>query len=431
MAGSRPMVRSLFDAVFHRPQMQAVNGYFQTFTAYAPSFTTWQGGLYEAELTRSIIESGADHASKLKPEISGGAQPNAARALRHAPNPWMTTPQFIKRVWTMLQVNDTALIVPLGDGNEVTGYYPVLPSQCEAYDVGGELWLNLRFPTGDTVLVEWSRVGVMTRHQYQSDLFGDGTNVLKPTLELMHAQAEAEQTAIRQGAAIRFIGKLSQNRNEKDADTARKSFNSQLSADNAGGIAVYDKLFSDVQQITPTSYTVDAAQMERIEKSAYRFFGSNEDIVMNRADEDTFNSYYEGRIEPFAVQLGFVMTDMTFTPNEIAHGNSIMFSANRLEFASNTTKLNVSVALFDRGIWCGNQVADVFQSAHYDGGERHVIRGEYIDLALISEHTAEQAAQAAQTNANIAAIDGGGKEVDDASETERSAIPCSVRAAQS
>ena len=163
--------------------------------------------------------------------------------------------------------------------------------------------------------------------------------------------------------------------------------------------------------------------MERIEKSAYRFFGSNEDIVTNYADEDTFNSYYEGRIEPFAVQLGFVITSMTYTSNEIAHGNSIMFSANRLEFASNTTKLNVSVALFDRGIWCGNQVADVFQSAHYDGGERHVIRGEYIDLALISEHTAEQAAQAAETNANIAAIDassgvGTSKEVDDASETE-------------
>ena len=319
----------------------------------------------------------------------------------------MTTPQFIKRVWTILQVNDTALIIPIdaGDGTTITGYYPVLPSQCEAYDVDGELWLKLTFPTGDSVLVEWSRVGVMTRHQYQSDLFGDGTNVLQPTLELMHAQNEAEQSAINQGAAVRFIGKLSQNRNEGDQEKARKAFNAQLSADNAGGIAVYDKLFSDVQQITPNSYTVDAAQMERIEKSAYRFFGSNEDIVTNCADEDTFNSYYEGRIEPFAVQLGFVITSMTYTANEIAHGNSIMFSANRLEFASNTTKLNVSVALFDRGIWNGNQVADVFQSPHYDGGERHVIRGEYIDLALISEHTAEQAAQAAQTNANIAAID--------------------------
>ena len=426
MSRSQPFVRSLFDAVFHRPQMQAVNGYFSTFTAYAPSFTTWQGGLYEAELTRSIIESGADHASKLKPEVSGSAQSIAARALAHQPNPWMTTPQFIKRVWTMLQVNDTALIVPMlsDDGSTITGYYPILPGQCTAYDVDGALWLMLTLPTGDETLVEWSRVGVMTRHQYRSDLFGDGTNVLQPTLELMHAQNEAEQAAIKQGAAIRFIGKLSQNRNDGDRDKARKEFNAQLSADNAGGIAVYDKLFSDVVQVTPQSYTVDAAQMERIEKSAYRFFGSNEDIVMNKADEDTFNSFYEGRIEPFAVQLGFVVTSMTYTANEIAHGNSVMFSANRLEFASNTTKLNVAVALFDRGIWNGNQVADVFQSAHYEGGERHVIRGEYIDLALISEHTSEQAAQAAQTNANIAAIDAssgvgdGKKEVDDASKTK-------------
>lgn len=425
MSKTRFYLRSLFDAVFHKPQMQAVNGYFSTFTAYAPSFTTWQGGIYEAELTRSIIESGADHASKLKPEVSGSAQPVAARALRQQPNPWMTTPQFIKRVWTILQVNDTALIVPIdaGDGSAVAGYYPVLPSQCDAYDVDGELWLNLTFPTGDDVLVEWSRVGVMTRHQYESDLFGDGTNVLEPTLELIHAQNEAEQTAIEQGAAIRFIGKLSQNRNDEDREKARKQFNAQLSADNAGGIAVYDKLFSEVEQITPTSYTVDAAQMERIEKSAYRFFGSNEDIVTNRADEDTYNSYYEGRIEPFAVQLGFVLTSMTYTANEIAHGNSIMFSANRLEFASNTTKLNVAVGLFDRGIWCGNQVADVFQSAHYEGGERHVIRGEYIDLALISEHTSEQAAQAAETNANVAAIDAGSgtdgrNEVEDAGKAE-------------
>ena len=107
---------------------------------------------------------------------------------------------------------------------------------------------------------------------------------------------------------------------------------------------------------------------------------------------------------------------MTFTPYEVSCGNEITFSANRLEFASNTTKLNVSVALFDRGIWNGNQVADVFQSPHYDGGERHVIRGEYIDLSLISEHTAEQAASAAKTNANIALIEGGGKPKDDGTE---------------
>jgi len=390
--------------------MKAVSGYFSTFTAYSPSFTTWRGGIYEAELTRSIIESGASHASKLKPEVSGTAQPAAKRALERQPNPWMTTPQFIRRVWTILEVNDTALIIPLmaDDGETIVGYYPVLPSRCTAYDVDGELWLKLDFAASDSVLVEWSRVGVMTRHQYRSDLFGDGTNVLGPTLELIDAQHQAEAAAIRQGAAVRFIGKLSQNRNDEDMKSARERFNSQLSSDNAGGIAVYDRLFDEVQQVTPTSYTVDADQMERIERAAYRFFGCSEEIVLNKADEDAFNSFYEGKIEPFAVQLGSVLTAMTFSPTEISHGNEIMFSANRLEFASNATKLSVSTALFDRGIWSGNQVAEVFQSPPYEGGDRHVIRGEYIDLSLISEHTAQQAADAAGTNSAIDGMQGNG-----------------------
>ena len=404
----------MFDTVFHRPQMLAVNGYFSTFTAYQPTFTSWTGGIYEAELTRSIIESGANHASKLKPEITGTAQSHATASLAYQPNPWMTTPQFIKRIYTMLQVNDTALIIPLFADDNVThvGYYPVLPSTCTAYDVGGELWLKLDFPTSESVYVEWSRCGVMTRHQYRSDLFGDGTNVLNPTLELMHAQTEGELNAIKQNALIRFIGKLSQNRNDTDKEKAQKDFNKQLDPTNAGGIAVYDRIFDDVKQITPTSYTVDAAQMERIEKSAYRFFGTSEDVVLNKANEETYNAFYEGNIETFAVQLGFVLTAMTFTKNEIAHGNEIMFSANRLEFASNQTKLNVATAMFDRGVFNGNQVADIFQAPHYEGGERHVIRGEYIDLALISEHTAEQAAQAAQTNANIALSETVGKPQD-------------------
>ena len=53
--------------------------------------------------------------------------------------------------------------------------------------------------------------------------------------------------------------------------------------------------------------------MERIEKAAYRFFGTSEDVVLNKANEETYNAFYEGNIETFAVQLGFVLTTMTFT----------------------------------------------------------------------------------------------------------------------
>ena len=418
------LIRSMFATVFHRPVAKAVDGYFKTFTAYAPVFTSWQGGIYEAELTRSAIESGADHASKLKPEIAGTAKPRATRSLLLQPNPWQTTPQFIRRIWTMLQVNETCLIVPINDSLGLhVGYWPVLPSMCEVYDVGGDAWLKLSFPGEGETFVEWSKVGVLTRHQYRSDLFGDGTDALRPTLELMHAENEAEQNAIRQGAAIRFIGKFAMNLDTEEMRKRQREFNEQnLGAENAGGIAVYDRSFDNVVQVKPNSYTVDAAQMERIEKSVYRYYGTNEDIILNRASEEVFNSFYEGRIEPFAVQLGSVLTCMTFTAQEITRGNMITFSANRLEFASNQTKLQVATALFDRGIWCGNDVADVFQTAHYEGGDKHVIRGEYIDLALITEHTTDERDKAALTNAAIALIDNpsdeGREVIDDASDSD-------------
>ena len=70
---------------------------------------------------------------------------------------------------------------------------------------------------------------------------------------------------------------------------------------------------------------------------------------------------------------------MLFTTKELAFGNSVMFSANRLQYASNTTKLNVSTQLFDRGLITMNQVMDIWNMNHVEGGERK-IRGEYVEL---------------------------------------------------
>ena len=64
----------------------------------------------------------------------------------------------------------------------------------------------------------------------------------------------------------------------------------------------------------------------------------------------------------------------------------------------------------------------MFQTAHYEGGDKHVIRGEYIDLALISEHTTDERDKAALTNAAIALIDNpsdeGREVIDDASDSD-------------
>ena len=109
--------------------------------------------------------------------------------------------------------------------------------------------------------------------------------------------------------------------------------------------------------------------------------GTDMDILQNKFDENTWNAYYEGKIEPFAIQLSLVMTNMSFTERERACGNAIFFSANRLQYASNATKLSVSTQLFDRALLNRNGVMDIWNMAHVEDGEKYYIRKEYTEIS--------------------------------------------------
>jgi hypothetical protein len=102
---------------------------------------------------------------------------------------------------------------------------------------------------------------------------------------------------------------------------------------------------------------LDEAEYQRSIHSAFvGYFGTNAGILQNKYTEDEWNAYYEGKIEPFAIQLSLVMSNMTYTARELSFGNAITFTANRLQYASNQTKLNISTQLFDRGLLNRNGV---------------------------------------------------------------------------
>ena len=61
-------------------------------------------------------------------------------------------------------------------------------------------------------------------------------------------------------------------------------------------------------------------------------------------------------------------------------GNAIFFSANRLQYASNATKLSVSTQLFDRALLNRNGVMDIWNMAHVEDGGKYYIRKEYTEV---------------------------------------------------
>ena len=62
---------------------------------------------------------------------------------------WRTWGQFLYRLSTILDVQNTAFIVPVQDRyGDASGIFPCPPSMCEVVQYNDEPWLRYQFVTG-------------------------------------------------------------------------------------------------------------------------------------------------------------------------------------------------------------------------------------------------------------------------------------------
>ena len=368
--------------MFKKRDKEVFGEYFKMLNGYTPVFTSFSGGVYEMDLTRAAINSFATHCSKLKPEVSGSALKHLEQTLQFKPNPFMDTTKFISIIATRLECDHTVFIVPLEDKYGVLyGWYPLRSEMCELIEHKGQLYLRYTFGNGQRACIEFEKVGIVTSHQYKDDLFGENNATMKPTMQLIHTGNEAIINAVKNSANIRFMAKIGNILKSEDITAERERFTEEnLSSDNKSGMIIYDNKFSDMKQVESKPYTPNALQMQQIQDNVCTHFGTNMGIIQNKFTEDEWNAYYEGKIEPFAIQLSLVMSNMTYTQRELSHKNMIAFSANRLQYASNSTKLSVSTQLFDRGLMNRNGVMDIWNMPHVEDGDKYYIRKEYAEV---------------------------------------------------
>lgn len=382
----------LFDLIF-KPKQEEVarqsTEYFKTLTAYRPHFTTWNGSLYESSLVRSAIDARARHISKLKVEIVGSAQSSLQAKLRLRPNAWQTWSQFMYRASTILDMDNTLVIVPVFDRYmEVTGYYPILPRRCEIVDVDGEPWLRYEFADHRKASVKYTECAVLTKFQYRSDFFGEDNEALTPTMKLIHVENQGIEEAVKNGATFRFMARLNNFALASDIREEAKRFSeNNLKADNDGGILLFPNTYTDIRQIDSNPYTVSEAEQNSIKNSVFSYFAVNEDVLQSKAFGDSWSAFYESVIEQFAIQFSEAMTDAIFTDRERAQGSFVMATSNRLQYMSTADKLNVSAQMADRGILTLNEVREIWNLPSLAGGDVRIIRGEYYnaDTKLVDE----------------------------------------------
>lgn len=372
----------LFDLIFkNRPKERGqYRGSYKLLNGYDPHFTKWGGNVYESELIRAAINTRATHISKLKVEMIGSARPALQAKMRHAPNELQTWSKFLYRLSTILDVHNTAFIVPVYDQfGEPSGIYPVLPTHCDVVDFGGTPYLRYKFDHGETAAVELMYCGIMTKFQYANDIFGENNHALFPTMDMIHIQNQGIEEGVKSAASYRFMAKLTNFTKPEDLAKERKRFTAEnLAADaDGGGLLLFPNTYADIKQIEAKPWVIDADQMKAIKENVYDYFGVNEDVLTNKAYGDAWSAFYEGAIEPFAIQFSEVMTKMLFTLREQSAGNLVMATANRLQYMSNRDKLNVSTQLVDRGLMSINDAREIWQLPPVEGGDTRIIRGEY------------------------------------------------------
>ena len=380
---------SLLDKIF-RPSdakksedaLKEARAFFQTLTAYAPVFTNWGGAIYESEIVRASIDARARHISKLKVDVNGSANPSLQAKLRLGPNQWQTWSQFLYRVSTILDVNNTAFIVPVFDERMIiTGIFPVLPSSCTLVEYDGEIWLRYQFSNGQYAAVEFRKCAVLTKHQYRHDFFGDSNKALRETMQLIHIQNQGVEEGVKNAATFRFMAQLNNFANAEDLAKERARFTeANLSTESkSGGFLLFPSTYKDIKQIDVKPYAADADQMAQIRENVFNYFGVSEDVLQNKAKAEDLEGFFDGCIEPFAIQFSEAVTKMLFSERERAQGSFLIANANRLQYMSTAQKVQMAKELGDRGAILIDEIRELFNYAPLPDGAGQVapIRGEY------------------------------------------------------
>ena len=369
----------LFDFLYKKAPKPVgkYEGDYKMLSVYEPKFTRYEGSIYESELVRSAINARATHISKLKVETMGAARPALQTKLKHGPNQMQTWSQFLYRLSTILDVHNTAFITPVYDMyGEISGIYAPLPDKCSVVQWGSVPYLRYEFAHGQKAAIELDYCGIMTKHQYRSDIFGESNRALFPTMDLISIQDQGIKEGVKSAATFRFMAQMDNFVKPDDLEKERKRFTEKNLA-KGGGLLLFPNTYKNIQQIQAKPFVVDADQMKAIRDSVYEYFGVNEDVLTNKAYGDAWAAFYEGAIEPFAIQFSEVMTKMLFTFREQSQGNIVMATANRLQYMSNNDKLNVTAQLLDRGMLTLNEAREIWNMAPVEDGDARIIRGEY------------------------------------------------------
>jgi HK97 family phage portal protein len=391
--------RSLFQMIFGKAKQQMdpqqPRQLLKLMNGFTPHFTDPSGNAYEYAAARTSVDAIARNGAKLKPKhirrVNGQIMTMSSPLdylLSVRPNPHMDAYSFYYKLLSQLHYKNNAFAFwdrdPMGN---VRAIYPIDFNRLELLEHNNQIYVQFHFLGGDKLTLPYSEVIHLRRYFHTHEMYGDQNgDALQKILELVHTTDEGIINAIKSSAYLRGLLSFNVMLSDSDLKNSRERFvNEFFDMTKQGGIAAIDSraTFTDLK---PEPKMVTAEQMSIIESKVYKYFNVSEPIVKSEYNEDQWNSFYESVIEPLAIQMSLEFTSKLFSDGQKKYGNEIIFESNRLQYASNKTKIEVVQMLMDRGMMSINQGLEVFNLPPIDGGDKFIMSLNFVDKDIANQY---------------------------------------------
>ena len=352
---------------------------------YNPRFISYSDKAYDNLMYRACIDVIARQIAKLTPTVTltsnSSYYSNLKFLLENKPNEYMNRYEFFYKVAsTLFDKNNCFIYTRVKDG-KITGLYPVNYNQIEFVEYENEIFAKFRFAArGFTVYIPYSELIHIRRHYNDDELFGSNQNeILKPIFQVLRAIDSGMINAVEGTTQLRGLLKYAGQMKKEHLDQYKQDFVDSYMGINGSGIGILDNKI-DFQPIKIEPKTINATQQKLVLDYFSYNFGVSENILKGCASEEEFNSFYELTIEPLLVQLSLEFTNKIFSKQEIQNGNEILLTANKLLFASVSTKNNLATVMMPLGAFSINEIREMYGYNPIDNGDRHIVSLNYVDL---------------------------------------------------
>lgn len=390
-------LRSLFGKIFGTEKNKVLKSEKVTMVdGYSAIWTRFDDRLYNTTDVRVCIDTIARNGAKLNPKhvraTSRGIEnrtENLQRLIAEQPNELDNAYSFYYKVISQLYLHNNSFIYISRDANGVpVGLYPLNSDKrkIKVLEYMGDIYIQFSFKDQRVYTASLKDDVILLKRFYcEGNVLGDNNDALIKVMSLKHIVKEGIINAIKTTASLKgYLKTTKAMLKPEDTKRIRDEFvNDFIHNDDGTGIAGLDAT-TDFTPINMSPVTATDSQMKMIADEIKNYFGLSDEILQSKYTEDQWNAFYESVLEPIAVQMSLEFTNKLFTLRERQFGNRIVFESNRLQYASNTTKVNI--ARYLNNYLTINEIREILNLAPIEDGDRILQSLNYIDSSIANDY---------------------------------------------